>query len=143
MCDVVEDIQILAEIKDQTVSFTFEPDVEIFFDQPRVHQALLNVMENAVKYTPKKGEIEIILQKTDGGAEIIITDSGIGIPKESIPYIFDRFYRVDKARAKNIQGFGLGLAIVKWIVDSHKGYILVNSEVGSGTEFVIFLPNNS
>jgi heavy metal sensor kinase len=140
--DIVDDILILAELKEITVTYEIASNVIINYDQPRVHQAMLNVMENAVKYTPSGGEIQIQLNDTTDGAEIIVSDSGVGIPEESIPFIFDRFYRVDKARSHYIQGFGLGLSIVKWIVDAHNGEIFVNSKVDEGTEFRIFLPNN-
>jgi len=93
-----------------------------------------------VKYTPDEGMVRVQVRKNETDAVIIIADTGIGIPAGDTAFIFDRFYRVDKARSKSIQGTGLGLAIVKWIVDAHDGTIDVHSEEGRGTTFTISLP---
>jgi len=98
------------------------------------------VLENAVKYTPEKGHVSVTLTTSGTDAVVTVRDTGIGIPADELPFIYDRFYRVDKARSRGTQGAGLGLSIVKWIVDTHHGTIGVTSEEGRGTTFVIRLP---
>lgn len=112
----------------------------ILGDADRLRQLLLNLADNAVKYTPEGGVVHLALSKTQDEAHVTISDTGIGIPEEDLPYIFDRFYRVDKARARAFGGSGLGLSIAKWIVEVHGGQIDVESEVGEGTTFHVTLP---
>ncbi len=100
----------------------------------------INLIDNAVKYTPELGEIGIELYSEDDELRIEIYDTGIGIPKDSLPRIFERFYRVDKTRSRKMGGTGLGLSIVKHIVIIHGGKIDVQSEEGNGSRFVINLP---
>ena len=101
-------------------------------------QLFLNIIDNAVKYTPEGGSISIRVAEDRRSATIIVKDTGIGIPPADIPHIFDRFYRVENARSGH--GFGLGLSIVKSIVDAHNGSIKVDSAIGGGTTFIITLP---
>jgi signal transduction histidine kinase len=114
-----------------------DPDVTITGDRVRLHQAILNIVENAVKYTLEGGSVRVELLAIDGSARLLVSDTGIGIGAEDLPHIYDRFYRVDKARSKDIQGTGLGLAIVKWILDAHQASIDVVSSEGAGTTFKI------
>jgi signal transduction histidine kinase len=100
----------------------------------------MNIVDNAIKYTPENNTINIELKKEKDQVIINIADTGMGIPESDISKIFDRFYRVDKARSKDIQGTGLGLSIVKWIIDCHKGKIIVFSVLKKGTTFKIQLP---
>lgn len=109
-------------------------------DMDRLKQLLLNLIDNAIKYTPAGGQVTMSLAKENGLAEIVISDTGVGIPSEDLPRIFDRFYRVDKARNRHAGGSGLGLSIAKWIVQAHRGEIWVESVVGKGTSFFIKLP---
>lgn len=99
-----------------------------------------NIISNALKYTPKGGSIDVSVTKVEGHAEVIFMDNGIGMDTADLPYIFERFYRVDKARHPVIAGTGLGLAIVKQVVTLHKGKIQVESDVGIGSTFVIKIP---
>lgn len=138
--DVAEDITIIAENKRVKIETKIEPNLLLQIDPPRIHQALLNLMDNAIKYTPEQGIVRLQIQKKGEYAEIIVEDTGIGIPKNEIPFIFDRMYRVDKARTSDIKGSGLGLSIVKWIVDAHNGAIEVLSELNRFTRFVVRLP---
>jgi heavy metal sensor kinase len=138
--DLTDDILILAEQRRISVDSTVQPALVVPGDRVRLHQALLNVMENAVKYTAEGGMVSITVGSDTDDAIITIADTGMGIPHDEIPFIFDRFYRVDKARSRGTQGAGLGLSIVKWIVDAHHGTISVTSEEGKGTTFVIRLP---
>jgi heavy metal sensor kinase len=109
-------------------------------DKVKLRQLFINILENAVRYTPIAGQISVSLVQKDANAVVAIADTGIGIPPEHLPHIFERFYRVDKARARADGGVGLGLAIAKIIAESHKGKIEVESELGKGTTFTISLP---
>lgn len=109
-------------------------------DQDRLKQLLLILVDNGIKYTPENGRVTLSLRLVDGWAEVRVSDTGVGIPPEDIPYIFDRFYRVDKARTRAQGGAGLGLAIAKWVVEMHNGRIRVDSKVGEGTTFTVRLP---
>ena len=105
-----------------------------------IERVLTNLLDNAVYYTPSGGKIELSLAIGGDGVEVSVSDSGIGIPQEDLPHIFDRFYRVDKARARETGGMGLGLTIVKEILDAHGSPIDVTSSVGAGTSFRFILP---
>ncbi len=138
--DICEDIEILAEPKQISVTTSIASYMMVNGDKTRLHQALLNVIENAVKYTPRGGRVKVTLTSDPRRALIRVEDTGQGIPAEQLPKIYDRFFRVDKARSQDVQGTGLGLSIVRWIVESHGGSIMASSEVGVGTTFVIALP---
>ncbi len=141
--DIAEDAVILAESKEITVTSKIEKDVFARCDIARLHQAFLNIVDNAIKYSPDKGRIDIELKSIDKFVEVSFADSGYGIPQDAIPNIFDRFYRInDSSPGHSVQGSGLGLSIVKWIVDSHNGKIVVNSIEKQGTKFTILLPAN-
>ena len=114
--------------------------VVVIGDMLRIGQLIFNLIDNAIKYTVRGGSIEISLEQKDSWAVITVLDTGIGIAKEDIPYIFDRFYRVDKARTRAEGGVGLGLSICKEIIDAHEGRIEVESDVGKGSIFRIYLP---
>ncbi|MFG6148298.1 two-component system histidine kinase PnpS [Halobacillus sp. B23F22_1] len=108
-------------------------------DSSRLKQVFINLMSNAINYTGENGKVSLDFQEYDDYVVISIEDNGVGIPEEEIPRIFERFYRVDKARSRNSGGTGLGLAIVKHIVEAHDGSIQVESEVGKGTRFHVKL----
>ena len=111
-------------------------------DAARMQQVIINLLSNAIRYTPEDGKISVSAEQTADHVEIRVRDNGAGIEPESLPYIFDRFYRTDKARARNKGGTGLGLAIVKALTEAHGGTVQVESEgLGQGTEFQICLPN--
>lgn len=138
--DIAEDAEILAESKDIQVIKNITPNIFTEFETARIHQAVLNIVDNAIKYSPKNKIIYIDLLQTNNKIIIKISDTGIGIPKEQLKYIFDRFYRVDKARSSDIQGSGLGLSIVKWILDAHNWNITVESTPDIGTSFTVTIP---
>lgn len=109
-------------------------------DRDRLKQVLLNLVANAIQYTPQGGDVFISMTKISDQARIIVRDTGPGIPAEDLPHIFDRFYRAEKSRTRsNTSGFGLGLSIAHWIVEHHGGQIKVESKEGKGTTFVIWL----
>jgi len=129
---------ILASEKAIEVSLDKAEEAYVMGDELRIRQLLLNLIGNGIKYTPEGGRINLSLEKEDGFINISVRDNGIGIPEEDQPYIFDRFYRVDKARSKG--GSGLGLSIAKWIAEAHRGSISVASQLGSGSVFNVKLP---
>ena len=109
-------------------------------DTDKMTQVIDNILNNAIKYSPDGGKIKVRMKTTDAQLIISISDEGLGIPKKDLPRIFDRFYRVDKARSRAQGGTGLGLAIAKEIVKQHKGFIWAKSEYGKGSTFTIVLP---
>lgn len=117
-----------------------EKPVMAFADVGRLQQVLHNLLENALRYTPSGGSVRVRLSASPGEAQIEVIDTGIGIPKEDLPYVFERFFRSDRARRAYMGGSGLGLSIARWIVDAHKGKISVESEAGKGTTFTVALP---
>ena len=139
VADIAEDAEILAEMKNVRVYTNIESNIYLPFDGARLHQAILNIIDNAVKYTPSGGSVYIELSKNSRTAEVIVRDTGIGIPDDELPHIFDRLYRVDKARSSSVSGAGLGLSIVKWIIKGHNGTIDVSSINNKGTTFKVTL----
>jgi len=138
--ELYEDSTLLAMPKHIHVELKRNDPVVVRGDKFRLRQLLLNLIDNAVKYTPESGTIRLRLEQSNGVANISVEDTGIGIPAEEIGNIFNRFYRVDKARSRELGGSGLGLAIAKWIVESHNGTITVQSEVNKGSTFTVTLP---
>ncbi|OGV48589.1 MAG: hypothetical protein A2X49_05410 [Lentisphaerae bacterium GWF2_52_8] len=116
------------------------PGIELRCERPLIEQALLNLLDNAVKYSSEGSSVEINGSSDARQISISVKDSGCGIPKEHLPRLFERFYRVDKARSRKLGGTGLGLAIVKHIVHVHKGSVSVESELGKGSIFTVRLP---
>ena len=136
-----QSLQILA--KQKKIRLTYEKNarqIKIFGDESKLEKLLLNIIRNAIKYTEKNGKIKIWIEDDGEFVKINIQDNGIGIPKEDLPYIFERFYRVDKARSRKEGGTGLGLSICLWIAEAHGGYISVESEQGKGSTFTVHLP---
>lgn len=117
-----------------------DKSVWIEIDTDKMTQVIDNILNNAIKYSPDGGKVTVTMQTTDTQLILSISDQGLGIPKKDLPLIFDRFYRVDKARSRAQGGTGLGLAIAKEIVKQHKGFIWANSEEGEGSTFTIVLP---
>ena len=109
-------------------------------NKDQIEQVLINIVSNALKYTPDGGEVVISVQGQDSEVMIAVQDSGVGIPKADLPRIFERFYRVDKARSRKMGGTGLGLSIAQQIVSSHGGRIWIESEEGRGTLVAFTLP---
>ena len=112
----------------------------LFWERDRVQQAIFNLLDNAVKYTPPGGEVHLSAREADKSLVITITDTGLGIPKEHLSRIFERFYRVDRDRSRELGGTGLGLSIVKHIVEAHRGTVEAQSELGRGSTFTLTFP---
>ena len=117
-----------------------EASLMIQGDLDRLTEALINLLDNAVKYTPEGGSVTIEATAVHDGVRIAVTDTGMGIPPKELPRIFERFYRVDRARSREVSGTGLGLSIVKHIVEAHGGRVAVDSTVGQGSTFSLHLP---
>ena len=109
-------------------------------DRERVHQVLFNLVDNAVRFTPEGGEVAIEAHRHNGSVEVTVADTGVGIPSEHLPRLFERFYRVDSARAREDGGTGIGLAIARSVVEAHGGHIKAESEQGQGSVFTFDLP---
>jgi signal transduction histidine kinase len=132
--------KVIVLSKSVTITITDIDQVRVMGDSDRLKQLLINLIGNAINYTPTGGEVRLSLSKTELWARIVVSDSGVGIPEKDLPHIFDRFYRVDKARSRAQGGSGLGLSIAKSIVEAHGGDIYVTSETGKGTTFAVALP---
>lgn len=122
------------------VSLGNEDQATVIGDPDRLKQLFINLVENAIKYTPNGGQVKISLDKEEGWVRVAVSDSGIGISAEDLPHLFDRFYRVDKARSRAAGGTGLGLAITKYVAEAHGGKITVESQMGQGSTFTVWLP---
>jgi signal transduction histidine kinase len=131
----------LASAKGISVDADFEStSIVVDGDETALRRLLLILVDNAVKYTPIGGRVDIRLAVEENAALITISDTGIGIAAADVPHVFDRFWRADKVRSRAAGGAGLGLAIARWIVDRHGGTIAVSSEVGRGSAFRVTLP---
>lgn len=126
-----------AEAKEVSVKIVCANDSRFILDRRLMEQALINLLDNAIKYSSVGGKVSLLAKVEEGNLRMQVEDSGLGIAKEHLPRIFERFYRVDKARSRELGGTGLGLAIVKHIVGIHGGRISVASELGQGTKFFI------
>ncbi|MBR1584441.1 MAG: HAMP domain-containing protein [Clostridia bacterium] len=133
-------LQPIADQKGQTIQLALSDPCEMYADKSKLNQVIYNLMENAVKYTQNGGAIKVSLQRQGRDARFTVTDNGPGIPRENLPHIFDRFYRVDTARSREKGGTGLGLSIVHQLVLLHGGAISVESEEGKGASFIVELP---
>ena len=144
LSEVVEEVrhrlQPIAEKRWQTLEVQINDPCDIYADRPKLYQVIYNLTENAIKYTPEGGKITMRLDKSGHDAQFSVQDNGPGIPKEDQAHIFDRFYRVDKARSRETGGTGLGLSIVHQLVLMHGGSVTVASEEGQGSLFTVELP---
>lgn len=137
----VDKMQIEAKNKGQMLEcFTIGDIPDIKADYDRLEQVALNILSNSIKYTPENGNITVYVGKTHSEVYFKVSDTGVGIPEEDINRIFERFYRVDKARSREMGGTGLGLSIAKEIVEAHGGTISVSSQLGKGTDVTVKIP---
>jgi heavy metal sensor kinase len=140
--ELSEDSEVLAEPKHIRVRVQNNEHLMLVGDRVRLRQLFLNLIDNAIKYTPEGGTVTLTMERRNGTAVFVVEDTGIGIPAEEQAKIFDRFYRVDKARSREMGGTGLGLSIAKWIAELHRGTISVRSEPQKGSVFTVYLPMN-
>jgi heavy metal sensor kinase len=143
--DVVDQFQIPAQEKGVTLSAHIAPGSVTPADRTQIERLLSNLLSNAVKYTPAGGSVQVSVGPADvpDFIRLEVEDTGVGIPAENLPHIFDRFYRVPGPEASQIQGLGLGLSFVSWIVEAHGGRIEVASTAGEGTRFTVLLPRDA
>ena len=140
LMEVFSEMRILAANKVQVKLIEID-QLRVNGDRDRLKQVFLNLIANAIQYTPFGGEVFLNLSRSAEYAKLIVRDTGPGIPAEDLPYIFERFYRAEKSRTRSgVAGFGLGLSIAHWIVEQHGGKIEVSSREGKGTTFAIWLP---
>jgi two-component system, OmpR family, sensor kinase len=138
--ETVHALRTNAEQKSQVLTADIAPDIDLLGDRSKLAQVFYNLTDNAVKYTPEGGHIAVTLRKDGTQAIFTVQDDGIGIPSEDQKHIFERFYRVDKARSRETGGTGLGLSIVRQMVTLHGGTVEVSSSVGHGSTFTVHLP---
>lgn len=137
---IIRKFQGLAKEKEISINYMMSDQIDYFdFDSDRIEQVFTNLIDNALKHTPTGGRVDVIEKVNEKGLHFEICDSGSGIPEEDLPFIFERFYKADKARTRG-SGTGLGLAIAKNIINAHKGSITVHSKLGQGTTFSFFIP---
>jgi two-component system phosphate regulon sensor histidine kinase PhoR len=138
---VVEALRPQAESKKQTIQLQIPSELPVITgDGQKIHQVIVNLLQNAINYTAEGGRITIESRENPNSVEVSVSDTGIGILAADLPRIFERFYRVDRGRSRELGGTGLGLSIVKHIVEAHGGKVSVESKVGQGSRFSIFLP---
>lgn len=140
LLELAEQFKLLAVTKDIQIETEIDEPLWMWGDRGRIRQLLIILLDNALKYTPVDGQIRITGRVQSNEVSISISDTGIGISKEDLPYIFERFYRGDKVRSRMEGGTGLGLSIARWIADVHGGNIRVHSEIAAGTEVQLFFP---
>lgn len=137
---VVNSFRPMEEVNGIRLTVNMKPDLKLLSDKERLHQLLVILLDNAFKYTPSGGQIQVACLQLEKNLVLTVQDTGLGIAPAHLPYIFDRFFRGDKARSRKSGGTGLGLAIAKWIVEQHKGKITVESILGKGTKFTVSIP---
>ena len=138
--DALHLLRPAAEKRDQSLDTAITPGLHAVCDPGKMRQIITNLVDNALKYTPDGGEVTVSLTDEGESVALSVTDNGVGIPEEDQTHIFDRFYRVDKARSRATGGTGLGLAIVRQMVAMHHGEISVTSAPGEGSTFTVTLP---
>lgn len=138
--DCIQNVQTIANLKHQTIDFVEEKKYWVEGDYTKLQHCFLNLLTNAIHYSPDETQIQIKVAEKSTFIEISVIDHGIGIPPEDLPHIFERFYRVDKARSRHTGGTGLGLSIVASIIEAHHGAVQVQSELNKGSCFTVQLP---
>lgn len=139
--DIVEVAAPQAEARNIEVKYTpYEDEWWFNVDYDHIRTAIMNIVSNAIKYTPDGGSVDVSASLSGGFANLVFSDSGIGISQEDLPHIFDRFYRVKGKATRHITGSGLGLSLVKEVVEAHQGYIDVRSSPDQGTTFTMSFP---
>ncbi|MBI3194799.1 MAG: HAMP domain-containing protein, partial [Ignavibacteriae bacterium] len=139
LSNIISEMKQFAEQKSISLQYEKTSPLSAFGDQERLKQAVINLIDNAIKYTQPKGSVTVSSFQSDGKVKIAVKDSGIGIAQEHLARIFERFYRVDRERSRESGGTGLGLAIVKHIIEAHGSHVEVSSEIGKGSVFSFML----
>lgn len=141
IAETVAKLAVQADRKDLVITHSVDPETPAgFYDHDKIQQVLINLLANAIEFTPQRGEVRISAKPEGDMIRVSVQDTGIGIPAEDLPRIFERFYRVDKARSRMLGGTGLGLAIAKQIIELSGGRVAISSQLGQGTEVAFTLP---
>jgi two-component system sensor histidine kinase CiaH len=140
LSEVIDQFRLLADTQEIEIITDLHPPLTLWGDEGRIRQLLIILLDNALKYTPSSGRIEVSGRYQSNSVYISISDSGCGIAEDELPHIFERFYRGDKVRSRTQGGTGLGLSIAQWIVDAHGGVIRVHSKVNAGTKVELLFP---
>jgi heavy metal sensor kinase len=140
LAECCRSMQTLASASGITLECRSAGDVQFRGDEGLLRRLAINLLDNAIRYTPPGGTVSAVLEADAAGVRIRISDTGVGIPPEAAPHVFERFYRADKARSRQDGGFGLGLSIVKWIAEAHNGAVDLTRNPGPGTTFTVTLP---
>ena len=140
---VAEQIEPVAAAQGIALTCDVADGVTVRGDAGWLERLLLILLDNAIKFTPEGGRISLTFSRAKGLARVAVTDTGMGIPPDALPHLFERFYRADSARSRETQGAGLGLALAKWIAERHSGTIDVKSRPGEGSTFTVSLPASS
>ena len=140
LAECCRSVQTLAGARHISLECLCRDDVAFRGDEELIRRMVMNLIDNAIRYTPEGGRVTAAIETTSAGVALRISDTGAGIAPEAAPHVFERFYRGDKARSRQDGGFGLGLAIVKWIAESHHGSVELASAPGAGSTFTVTLP---
>jgi signal transduction histidine kinase len=141
--DLIDQMRLLATVRNIQIEFFAPEDLWVEADKPWFRRALVNLLDNAIKYSRDGGKVDVSMAIDGTIAKLKIKDDGIGIASEDLPHVFDRLYRADPARSRVSGGTGLGLTMVKWIVEAHQGTIQVTSQPDKGAVFEIAIPVKS
>lgn len=137
---LVEQMEAVAAPQGVTLIAHTSQAAMVVGDPDWLERVILNLLDNAIKYSPQNGQVTLTVEPAPGAVRLIVRDTGSGIPPQALPHVFERFYRAEPSRSRDVEGIGLGLALVKWIVDHHDGRITVASQPGRGSCFTIDLP---
>jgi two-component system phosphate regulon sensor histidine kinase PhoR len=140
VASLAEQLEPVASSKHVQLACHCEPAVEVIGDTGWIERIVLNLLDNAIKFTRSGGRVNVRVSHDSSNAILEVEDNGIGITPESIPRVFERFYRADGARSNRADGAGLGLSLVKWAVDQHAGSVHIDSAPGQGSRFTVYLP---
>jgi signal transduction histidine kinase len=142
--DAAKTISVLAKKRDIHLEVPALQEAPYRGDESLLRQMFINLLDNAVKYTPEGGFVRVLVERQESEYRVIISDTGVGIPVEAQPYIFDRFFRADTSRTQtmDVNGAGLGLSIARWIAEVHKGCLKLQHSDSTGTTFSISLPRS-
>jgi heavy metal sensor kinase len=135
-----EQMEPVATAKNIRLNSHVQAGVFVHGDANWIEHAILNLFDNAIKFTAGGGEVDVTLSSQNGDAVLRVQDTGVGISADALPHVFDRFFRAEPSRSKSVDGVGLGLALAKWIVEKHRGHIEVQSQIGKGSSFTIRIP---